>query len=214
MKRDAGAARAGVAVAVAAVLAGCTAEQPATPLPGAGSGPARSTAPAASTSSSTAAAVPGGAQLTSGAVRLTVRPQDLGQRPVIESYLGFFAAYADALRTADPRSAQLRRHSTPDAFADFSRSLAANARDGITLRGPVSLQPALRKSGSGALTVILVDCLDGTAQRFYDRSGKPTGQAGARRPIQVELINSPGPVRWIVGSVADGPATACERSGS
>ena len=76
------------------------------------------------------------------------------------------------------------------------------------------LQPALRASGSGALTVILVDCLDGTAQRFYDRSGNPTGQAGARRPIQVELVNSPGPVRWIVGSVADGPATACERSGS
>jgi hypothetical protein len=214
MKRDAVAARAGVVVAVAAVLAGCTTEQPATPLPGAGSGPAQSAAPAATASSSTAPAGPGGTELTSGAVRLTVRPQDLGQRPVLESYLGFFAAYADALGKADPRSAQLRRHSTPEAFADFSRALAANARAGITLRGPVSLRPALRKSGSGALTVILVDCLDGTAQQFYDRSGKPTGQAGARRPIQVELINSPGPVRWIVGSVADGPATACERSGS
>lgn len=214
MKRDSLAVRAGVVVAMAAVLLGCTAEQPATPLPGAGSGPALSTGPSATASSSTAAAVPGGIQLTSGAVRLTVRPEDVGQRPVLESYLGFFAAYADALHKADPRSAQLRRHSTAKAFADFSRGLAANARAGITLRGPVSLQPALRKSGSGALTVILVDCLDGTAQQFHDRSGKPTGQAGARRPIQVELINSPGPVRWIVGSVADGPATACERSGS
>ena len=156
----------------------------------------------------------GPAQLTSGAVRLTVRSEDASQRPVLESYLGFFAAYADALGKADARSAQLRRRSTPEAFADFSRGIAANARDGVTLRGPVSLQPALRKSGSAALTIIVDDCLDGIAQRYYDRAGEPTGQAGDRRPIQVELIDSPGPVRWVVGSLADGPATACERSGS
>jgi hypothetical protein len=213
MRRDAGAVRAAVAVAVAVLLAGCTTEQPAAPLPGAG-GAAPSIGPTASASSSTAAAGPGSTQLTSGAVRLTVRPEDASRRPVLESYLGFFAAYADALGKADARSVQLRRHSTPEAFADFSRGLAANARDGITRRGPVSLRPARHKSGSGALTVVLDDCLDGTAQQFYDRSGKPTGQAGDRRPIQVELVNSPGPVRWIVGSVADGPATACERSGS
>ena len=213
MRRHAGPVRGALGVAVAALLVGCATEQPPTPLPGGGSGPAQSSAPTASGSSATEAG-PGSAQLTSGAVRLTVRSEDASQRPVLESYLGFFAAYADALGKADARSAQLRRHSTPEAFADFSRGIAANARDGITLRGPVSLRPALRKSGSAALTIILDDCLDGTAQRFYDRSGKPTGQAGDRRPIQVELINSPGPVRWIVGSVADGPATACERSGS
>lgn len=205
--------RAGVAVAVAAAaLAGCTTQEAATPLPG---GPAAAaSAPAPTPSGSAATSLPGSAVLTSGPVRLTLRPQDAPQRPVLRSYLDFFAAYADALGKADARSAALRSHTTPGAFADFSRGLAGNAKTGVTVRGPVSLRPALRPIGSGALTAIVVDCLDGTGQRFYDRSGSPTGQAGVRRAIQVELVNSPGPVRWLVGSIADGPATACERSGS
>lgn len=205
--------RAGVAVAVVAVLAGCTAQGEATPLPGGVTAAAPSTS-AATAVSPTASATPAGAQLSRGLVRLTIRPEDAAQRPVLESYLGFFAAYADALGKGDASSAQLRRHSTPEAFADFSRGLTDNAKAGVTVRGPVVLRPALRKTGSGALTVILLDCLDGSGQRFYDRSGKPTGRSGDRRPIQVELVDSAGPVRWLVGSVADGPATACERSGS
>ena len=225
MRRDAGVApgRSGAAkpmagVAVVAVLVagltGCGGDQGASPLPGGGgAGPVATSAPG-STASGRAQAAPGEAQLTSGSVRLTVRSQDATQRPVLEAYLGFFAAYADALGKADAGSAQLRRRSTPDAFADFARGLAANAREGVTLRGPVALRPALRKRASGALTVIVDDCLDGSAQRYYDRAGEPTGQAGDRRPIRVELVDSPGPVRWVVGSLADGPATACERSGS
>lgn len=203
------------ALAAAVVLAACSAEAEDRSLPG---GPGGSAPPAAATSSApaspSASAPAGSTQLTEGSVRLTVRPQDAARRPVLESYLGFFAAYAAALGRADPRSTALRRHTTPEAFADFSRGLAENARTGTTVRGPVVLRPALQKGGSGALTVLLVDCLDAGGQRFYDRAGRPTGEAGERRPIQVELVDSPGPVRWLVGSIADGPATACERSAS
>lgn len=202
--------QAGAAVAAAVVLAGCSADEPDRSLPGAGGGgPAATTSSASATPTATAS--PGSALLTRGPVRLTVRPEDAGRRPVIDSYLGFFAAYAEALDKADARSAALRRYSTPAAFADFSRSLAENAQAGISVRGPVTLRPALRKAASGALTVVLVDCLDASGQRSFDRAGKPTGGPGERRPIQVELVNSPGPVRWVVGSIADGPDDACER---
>lgn len=207
--------QAGAAAAAVVVLAGCSADPGDRSLPGdPGGGAPSATATGSATASPSATTPAGSTQLTNGPVRLTVRPQDAARRPAIEAYLGFFAAYAAALDKADPRSAALRRHTTPDAFADFSRGLAENARTGTTVRGPVALRPALQKSGSGALTVLLVDCLDASGQRFYDRAGTPTGEAGERRPIQVELVNSPGPVRWLVGSVADGPATACERSAS
>lgn len=209
--------RAGVAVAVAVVaLAGCTGGEAATPLPGSGgsagatgststpSGPAGGTSPP-----------PGAASvLASGAVRLTVRPQDATQQQVLRSYLGFFAAYAEALGSGDASSTELRKRTTADAFADFSRGIAGNAREGVVLRGPLSLQPALQKGGSGALTVILVDCLDASGQRFYDRSGKPTGDVGRRRPIKVQLVDTPSAVRYVVGALSGGPASACEGSGS
>jgi len=209
------AVRAPVAVvAVAAALAGCTGQEAATPLPG-GGGPAAVTSPSSTPSGSAGGPPPAGASvLTSGDVRLTVRPQDAARRQVLGSYLGFFAAYAEALGKADAASAELRRRTTADAFADFSRGIADNAKAGVTARGPVSLRPAVQESGAADLTVILVDCLDATRQRFYDRSGEPTGRTGTRRPIEVELINSPGPVRRVVGAVADGPPSACERSGS
>lgn len=200
-------------MAVAGVLAGCSAEEGNQALPGGAEVPA-ATATASGPASPSAAAPSGSTLLTRGPVRLTVRPEDAGRRPVLDSYLGFFAAYAEALDKADPRSAALRRYSTPAAFADFARGLAENGRSGVSVRGPVTLRPALRKAGSGALTVVLVDCLDATGQRSYDRAGRATGEPGERRPIQVELVNSPGPVRWVVGSVADGPADACERSPS
>lgn len=200
-------------VAVAVVLAGCSADEPDRALPGAGgSGPVATTGSAPA--DPTATATPGPGLLIRGPVTLTVRPQDAGRRPVLDSYLRFFAAYAVALEKADPRSADLRRFSTPAAFADFSRSLAENARAGITVRGPVTLQPAVRSAAAGALTVVLVDCLDATGQRSFDRSGRRTGGPGERRPIQVELVDTPGPVRWVVGSVADGPADACEKGSS
>lgn len=202
-------------VAVAAVLvAGCGGEDAATPLAEGGGAPAPTSEPGSAATGQAQGTPAGETQLTSGSVRLTVRPQDAAQRPVLDAYLGFFAAYADALQRADARAAQLRRRSTPDAFADFARGLAANAREGVTLRGPVALQPVLRPRGSGALTVIVDDCLDGSGQRYYDRAGKPTGEAGARRPIRVELVDSPGPVRWVVRSLADGPASTCERPAS
>lgn len=207
------AVRAGLALAVAAAtLAACSTADGDTPLPG---GPATAAATSVPTPSGPAGpSRPGDATLVSGPVRLVLRPQDAARRPLLQSYLDFFAAYADALGKADAGSAALRGHTTPEAFADFARGLAENARTGVTVRGPVTLRPALRPVGSGALTAVLVDCLDASGQKFYDRSGTPTGQAGDRRPIQVELVDSPGPVRWLVGSVADGPATACERSGS
>lgn len=204
---------AGVVLA-AVLLAGCGGQDGASPLPEGSGGTVPTSAPGTGPTGRAQATPPGETQLASGSVRLTVRPQDAAQRPVLDAYLGFFAAYADALQRADARSAQLRRRSTPDAFADFSRGLAANAREGITLRGPVLLRPVLRPRGSGALTVIVDDCLDGSGQRYYDKAGEPTGEAGARRPIRVELVDSPGPVRWLVGSLADGPSAACERSGT
>jgi hypothetical protein len=207
--------QAGAAAAAVVVLAGCSAESGDRSLPaGPGGGVPSATATSSAPGSPTAAAPSGVTELTKGSVRLTIRPQDAAQRPVLESYLGFFAAYAAALDKADPRSALLRRHTSPAAFADFSRGLAENARIGTTVRGPVILRPAVQKTGSGALTVLVVDCLDASGQRFHDRAGRPTGEAGQRRSIQVELVNSPGPVRWVVGSLADGPPTACERSGS
>lgn len=207
--------QAGAVLAAAIVLSGCSGDEGNQSLPGnpgEGSGPSTATSSPGPTPSGSAPSV--GAQLIRGAVRLTVRPEDAAQRPVLDSYLGFFAAYADALGKGDPRSAALRRHSTPAAFADFSRGLAENARTGTTVRGPVTLRPVLPEPGPAALTVILVDCLDASGQRFYDRAGRPTGKAGVRRPVEVQLVNSPGPVRWVVRSIADGPATACERSGS
>ncbi len=207
--------RAGVAVVLAAVaLAACTGQGDATPL-SAGGGSARPTGPSATPSGSGAAApAPGSSVLTSGVVRLTVRPQDAAQRQVLQAYLGFFAAYADALGRGDAASAELRRRTTPAAFADFSRGIAGNAKDGLTLRGPVTLRPALQAGGSGALTVVLVDCLDASRQRFHDRSGKPTGDVGRRRPVQVQLVDTPSTVRYVVSALSAGPASACERSGS
>jgi hypothetical protein len=206
--------QAGAVLAAAVVLSGCSGDEGNQSLPGDPGDSAASMATSSAAPSPSGSASVGSGQLTRGSIRMTTRPEDAARRPVLDSYLGFFAAYADALGKADSRSAALRRYSTPEAFADFSRGLAENARAGITVRGPVTLRPVLPKGGSGALTVILVDCLDASGQRFYDRAGRPTGKAGGRRPIEVQLVNSPGPVRWIVGSIADGPATACERSGS
>jgi hypothetical protein len=168
---------------------GCSSEQPASPLPGGGT--AAATAPTASARSSTEAARPGATQLSSGAVRLTVRPEDASQA-----------------RCWSPTSASSPRTRTPSARPTHApRSCGGAARPRRLPTSPAGSLPtpatasrsAVRYRCSqscagavpGALTVVLDDCLDGTAQQFYDRSGKPTGQAGDRRPIRVELINSP-----------------------
>lgn len=206
--------QAGAVLAAAIVLSGCSGDEGNQALPGdpGDSVPSTASGSAPPTPSGSAPAGPG--QLTRGSVRLTVRPEDAARRDVLDTYLGFFAAYSDALARGDAKSAELRRRTTPAAFADFSRGVAGNAREGVTVRGPLELRPELSKAGPASVTVVVVDCLDASGQKFYDRSNRPTGQAGRRRPVQVQLRQVPSEVRYVVSSISAGPAGACERSGS
>ena len=100
---------------------------------------------------------------------------------MLEAHLSFLAAYANALGGADARSERLRRRSRRTRSPNSPAGSAADA-GGVTLREPVAMRPR----GSGALTMIVDDGPDGSAQRRWGqpptRDGIGSAGSGAAPP--------------------------------
>jgi hypothetical protein len=184
-------------------VAGCSdSGSDAAPLPGA-SEPSGS-APSSDTS---AAPSPGRETLTSGDVTLVMPARvDAATERLLRDYLAFWVAYAEAAAIPDAQYAKLRARSDSSAFAAFSRGIeSALVRQHRTLRGPLMLTPTVRTSLGQVRTID--DCVDASQQRYHDRSGAKTDEAGEQNSFTITL--RPANVGFVVTGIAEARTPQC-----
>lgn len=107
-----------------------------------------------------------------------------------QAYLGMWAAFVQASRTADYQSPSLAHYAAGSALSLLMHGLYSNFRKGIVTRGSPVLHPkvtvATRNGQPFQATV--TDCGDSTHWGEYFKSGKPVpGPPGGRRRIVAQL---------------------------
>ncbi len=107
-----------------------------------------------------------------------------------QAYLGMWAAFARASRTADYQSPSLAHYAAGGALSLLMHGLYSNFRDGIVTRGNPVFHPEVKVASKNGqpFQATVTDCGDSSHWGEYYKSGKPVpGQPGGRRRIAAQL---------------------------
>lgn len=107
-----------------------------------------------------------------------------------QAYLGMWAAFARASRTADYQSASLAHYAAGGALSLLMHGLYSNFRNGIVTRGNPVFHPEVKVASKNGqpFQATVTDCGDSSHWGEYYKSGKPVpGQPGGRRRIVAKL---------------------------
>ena len=96
---------------------------------------------------------------------------DRSQAAVLAAYRAAWAAFEQALATANPEDPQLAATMVDPQLQSVKANLLADQRQGIVGRGPTTLHPKVSAVSSNSATV--VDCAYSATELVYKATGKP-----------------------------------------
>jgi hypothetical protein len=120
-----------------------------------------------------------------------------------EAYLGMWAAFVTASRTADYQYPSLDHYAAGAALELLTHGLYQDYREGIVTRGQPSFDPAvtMAKTSLGTAEAKVTDCADDTHATTYYKSGKPApGDPPGRH--EVNALLQPFDGTWKVNRLA------------
>lgn len=107
-----------------------------------------------------------------------------------QAYLGMWAAFVRASRTADYQSPSLAHYAAGNALSLLTHGLYSNFRSGIVTRGSPVFHPEVKvaERNGQPFQATVTDCADGSHWGDYYKSGKPVpGKPGGHQRIVARL---------------------------
>lgn len=107
-----------------------------------------------------------------------------------QAYLGMWAAFVKASRTADYQSPSLAHYAAGGALSLLMHGLYSNFRNGIVTRGNPVFHPTVKVASRNGqpFQATVTDCADSSTWVDYYKSGKPApGEPRGRQRIVAQL---------------------------